>query len=103
MSVGTSTSSSGRHNGPQSSPGWDVHRRTGSSKEHIANARQSLSFEREGVVLPRELHKHVSHVQDGYCNVELIAFETKVLFEGTETRLTKDGSQRHCQVCRMLA
>lgn len=64
MSVGTSTRSSGRHNGPQSSPGWDVHRRAGSSEEHIAIARQSLSFEREGVVLPRELHKHVSDVQD---------------------------------------
>lgn len=94
VSVSTGTSSSGRHNGPQSSPGWDVHRRAGSSKEHVANIRWPLSFELEGVDLPGELHKHVSDIQDGHCNIELIAFETKVLFEGAETRLTKDGNQR---------
>lgn len=39
VSVSTSASSSGRHNRPQSSPGWDVHRWAGSSKEHVANMR----------------------------------------------------------------
>lgn len=77
-----------RYNRPDKHPYRNVEGRADSSQNHVTKRplATACSFQIDDTVLvlgsPWDLHEHVADVEDGDCNVELIANQSEIFFKG---------------------